>query len=205
MSKQPPAPHGPKRRSSPRRPAWRRVGIAAGVAAVLAGTFVVPRLLAGGDARPPTGSRPAFGPAPAFSERDVVTGALVTSSSLRGRNVLLFFSEGVMCQACFEQIRSLQARAAELRRRRLVLVNVTTDPPGVLRQAASAYRITTPLVSDENRDMSRAYDVLGQGMHPDSAGHTFVLVDRSGRIRWRNDYGTMFVQPATLLAQLPRV
>ena len=110
-----------------------------------------------------------------------------------------------MCQACFEQIQALQARAGDLSRRGLVLVNITTDPPSVLRRAARAYGITTPLVSDEDRDMSRAYDVLGQGMHPDTAGHTFVLVDSSGRVRWRRDYTTMYVPPATLLASLPRL
>ena len=143
--------------------------------------------------------------APGFAEEDVVTGRPVTSADLRGRNVLLFFSEGVMCQACFQQIQALQARANELQRRGLVLVNVTTDPPGILRQAAEAYGITTPLVSDEDRDMSRAYDVLGQGMHPDTAGHTFVLVDPAGQIRWRRDYTTMYVPPQDLLAAIPRL
>ncbi len=51
--------------------------------------------------------------------------------------------------------------------------------------------------------MSRAYDVLGQGMHSDTAGHTFILVDRDGRIRWRRDYEEMFVPPETLLGLLP--
>jgi peroxiredoxin len=133
-----------------------------------------------------------------------MTGRPVTSSALHGRNVLLFFSEGVMCQACFEQIKALQTNAKTLARRRLVLVNVTTDPPSALQQAARAYGITTPLISDENRDMSRAYDVLGQGMHPDTAGHTFFLIGRDGTIRWRHDYSTMFVPTKTLLAEIPR-
>ena len=144
-------------------------------------------------------------PAPAFSEQDVRTGQTVSSSALRGRNSLLFFSEGVMCQACFEQIKSLEYLGNELDERGLVLVSITTDPPDVLRQAADAYGITTPLISDEDRDMSRAYDVLGQGMHPDTAGHTFVLVDADGRIRWRRDYTAMYVPPEDLLAALPRL
>ncbi len=193
--------HPLKRRSASRLRPWHGVAAAAAVAA-LAASFAIPDR----GRRAPGASAPRAGNlAPAFSERDVVTGKLVASASLRGRNVLLFFSEGVMCQACFEQIQSLQLRARQLEQRRLVLVNVTTDSPSVLRQAARAYRITTPLVSDEDRDMSRAYDVLGQGMHPDTAGHTFVLVDGGGRIRWRRDYTTMFVPPATLLSQIPAV
>ena len=110
-----------------------------------------------------------------------------------------------MCQACFEQIQSLEQRSAELRRRGLTLVNITTDPPDVLLEAVSSYGIKTPMISDQSHAMSSAYGAIGQGMHPDTDGHTFVLVDSGGRIRWRRDYTTMFVQPDRLFAEIPRV
>jgi peroxiredoxin len=153
----------------------------------------------------PAGERVSSGPAPAFSERDVSSGAAVTSAGLRGESVLLFFNEGVMCQACFEQIQSLQQRSAELRKHGLTLINITTDPPDVLREAVSAYGIETPMISDQSRDMSSAYGAIGQGMHPDTDGHTFVLIDARGQIRWRRDYTTMFVQPDRLFAEIPKV
>jgi peroxiredoxin len=153
----------------------------------------------------PSGERISSGPAPAFSAEDVASGEEISSSGLRGKNVLLFFSEGVMCQACFEQIQSLEQGSAELRKRDLTLINVTTDPADVLREAVDAYDIETPMISDESRDMSNAYGAVGQGMHPDTDGHTFVLIDASGRIRWRKDYTTMFVQPGRLFAEIPAV
>ena len=69
------------------------------------------------------------------------------------------------------------------------------------------YGITTPMISDEDRDMSRAYDVLGVpgAMHADYPGHTFVLVDAAGVVRWRRDYTRMFVPPDELFAALPQV
>lgn len=152
-----------------------------------------------------TGERLSSGPAPAFSEQDVSSGEEISSGGLRGKNVLLFFSEGVMCQACFEQIQSLEQDSAELRKRDLTLINITTDPADVLSEAVSAYGITTPMISDESLDMSNAYGAVGQGMHPNTDGHTFVLVDRSGRIRWRKDYTAMFVQPDRLFAEIPKV
>jgi hypothetical protein len=42
-------------------------------------------------------------------------------------------------------------------------------------------------------------------MHPDTAGHTFVVIDSKGRIRWRRDYTTMYVPPEELIAALPRL
>lgn len=194
----------PTRSTSPSRFRSPRVLAALGLA--VAGLAAAAAFVAIRPSAPATPTTALAGePAPPFSEQDIRTGQTVSSSALHGRNALLFFSEGVMCQACFEQIKSLEYLGSELDKRGLVLVSITTDPPGVLRQAAEAYRITSPLISDEDRDMSRAYDVLGQGMHPDTAGHTFVLVDADGRIRWRRDYTTMYVPPEELLAALPRL
>ena len=199
----------PKRRATNERSRPSRMMLAAAVLGVgaLAVTFVL--LGRGQQASAPTASQ-LNTPAPAFDERDVVTGKTISSEALRGKNVLLFFSEGVMCQACFQQIQALEARAADLKLRGLVLVNITNDRVADAQQAAETYRITTPLVADEDRDMSGAYDVLGQGMHPNTAGHTFILADRQGVIRWRRDYWlgsdpTMYVKPDRLFAHIPKL
>ena len=201
-SNRPPAPPVPAARS---RTGRRMAALVWIVVASLAGAtaFVIVQ-------RGPSGGgmlegAPTSGAAPGFSERDVVSGTPLSKTSLRGRNVLLFFSEGVMCQACFEQIQALQQDAAELRARGLTLVSITTDSERTLRDAAQAYGVVTPLVSDEDRDMSNAYVVLGQGMHPDTAGHTFILVDGRGRIRWRRDYSEMYVPPEKLFDDIPQL
>jgi len=202
MGKKPPPPRYPKQRRARRQVNPWLIAAAVGAVAAIAAAFA----LASRSSKSSTVDRALPGAAaPAFEEADVVTNRPVRSADLRGRKVLLFFSEGVMCQPCFQQIQALEARRSELARRGLVLVSITTDPPSILRQAASVYGIETPLVSDEDRDMSRAYDVLGQGMHPDTAGHTFVLVDAKGEIRWRRDYTTMYVPPEELLAAIPRL
>ena len=153
------------------------------------------------------GDGPDVGSRISFAERDVVDGREISSQSLRGRNTLLFFSEGVMCQACFEQIRDIEGVGAELEERGIGLVSITPDSEAVLREAVSQYGISTPMISDEDRDMSMAFDTLGRGMHSDTPGHAFVLVDESGTVVWQRDYWldpyrTMYVEPATLLADL---
>lgn len=176
-----------------------------GLAVVAAVAVVIVVAIGQSGKSAPSGARVSSGLAPTFSEQDVPSGAPVTSASLRGKNVLLFFSEGVMCQACFEQIQSLQQRSAELRKRGLTLVSITTDPSDALREAVQEYGIETPMISDESRAMSDAYGATGQGMHPNTDGHTFVLIDRKGRIRWRKDYSDMFIQPNQLFAEIPKV
>ena len=206
----------PRRRTPPRRFPWRPTAVAAAVLALLGATFVVPRafddaptvLDAHGRELPRgAGDGPDVGSRVTFAERDVVNGLEISSQSLRGTKTLLFFSEGVMCQACFEQIRGIEGVGVELERRGIGLVSITPDSVDVLRQAVGQYGISTPMISDEDRDMSTAFDVLGQGMHSDTPGHAFVLVDESGTVVWQRDYWlgpspTMYVEPATLLADL---
>jgi cytochrome oxidase Cu insertion factor (SCO1/SenC/PrrC family) len=158
-TRKPPQPPPPSRTELLRRRA-RRWGLPA--AGALAVAIVVALTLAQTrSSTAPAATRVSNGPAPAFSQQDVLSGKPITSASLRGRNVLLFFSEGVMCQACFEQIQSLQQRASELKSRGLTLVNITTDPPDVLRQAVQQYSIKTPMISDQTGQMSTAYGAIG--------------------------------------------
>ena len=112
-----------------------------------------------------------------------------------------------MCQACFEQIQGLQQVGANLKQRGIQLVSITPDTPSDLEQAAGQYGITTPLISDANRDMSEMFNTLGKGMHADTPGHAFALIDR-GKVLWYHDYWlpperAMYIEPRQLLADLP--
>ena len=144
---------------------------------------------------------------PSFSARDLVSGREITSASLAGGKTLLFFSEGVMCQACFEQIKGIEGVGDQLRERGISLVSITPDTPGDLRSVIAHFDIRTPIIADTSRSISKAFNTLGKGMHEDTPGHAFVLLDH-GKVLWYRDYWlapdrTMYVKPAELLAALP--
>jgi peroxiredoxin Q/BCP len=148
--------------------------------------------------------------APAVSGRDVVSGRQLSSKQLAGKDVLYYLSEGVMCQACLVQIQALQQHFDHLKGRHLTLVSVTNDDPTTLAQAASDYKISTPLIADTNREIVKSFGVMGGipsgvGMHNDTADHTFVLVDRTGHVRFIKDYPKMWIDVNALLKQLPKV
>ena len=148
--------------------------------------------------------------APTVSGRDVVTGREISSRQLAGRPILYYLNEGVMCQACLVQIQALQQKAAELKARGLQLISVTNDDASTLAQAAHDYQITTPLIADVSRSIVKSFGVMGGipsgvGMHTDTADHTFVLVDRSGHVRFIHDYPSMWIDVNALLEQLPKV
>ena len=145
----------------------------------------------------------AGGPAPAFTLTDVVSNRQVSLSSLKGRKTLLFFSEGVGCQACMVQIADLQKSSA-LGSAGIRLVSVTTDAPGDLAQAATQYGIRTPLLADSTGAMSAAYGMLGHGGmgHPTQDGHAFMLLDAQGRILWHQAYQEMYVPTGRLMSDI---
>jgi peroxiredoxin Q/BCP len=203
------------------RPFWRswRGGVVlGGVVALVAASFVLPGVFnkktasAGAQHAMAMGEEmgaglPAGAAVPYFSEQDLLTGKTISSTSVYPRKTLLFFSEGVMCQACFQQIQGLQQFGSELNARGIQLVSVTPDTPADLEQAAQQYGITTPLISDGNRNMSQAFNTLGKGMHSDTPGHAFALID-GGKVLWYHDYWLppdqlMYVPPKQLLADIP--
>ncbi len=150
---------------------------------------------------------PAGSAVPAFSARNVETGKTISSKSVYGHKTLLFFSEGVMCQACFEQIKGIEKVGDQLAKRGISLVSVTPDASGDLKQAIAQYGITSPMIADDGRTMSQAFNALGKGMHGDTPGHAFALIDK-GKVLWYRDYWlpptrSMYVEPGQLLADIP--
>lgn len=88
------------------------------------------------------------------------------------------------------------------------IVTITTDPLDALVQKVADEGITTPVLSDPDLGVSRAYDANSYGMMGDSRdGHSFIVVGPEGTILWRADYGgppdfTMYLPVASLVADL---
>ena len=196
---------------------WKGISIAVAVVAVIAGSFVLPGVFSSDSSANPhagmaMGAGPGEGlsagtPVPTFSEKDVQTGASVTAASLKQGKTLIFFSEGVMCGACFQQIKDIEEIGAKLSNRGIRLVSVTPDSKDELQGAIAQYGIRTPMISDSDWNMSAAFNTLGRGMHGDTPGHAFVLVSQ-GKVLWYHDYWlppsrAMYVAPDKILADLP--
>lgn len=200
-------------------PTWRRPPVLAAVAAVLAvvGLFGIYTAQSSGGSTSGPGSasgipfevgEPSSGPAPSL-QLPVAGGGEVDLSTYAGRSVLLYFQEGLMCQACWTQLADLEAARADLTALGVdELVTVTTDPVDLLTRKVRDDGYTTPVASDEDGSVSATWGTLGRGMMGgDMNGHSFVLVGPDGQIQWRADYGgapdyTMYVPVQQLLADL---
>lgn len=144
--------------------------------------------------------------APDFSLPDISGSTFRLADARAKGNVLLFIQEGVACPACFQQMRDLQRDAAKLTALDTTLITVAPDSLGDLKAASVREKVVgMPLLSDTSLSMSRAYEALYVSMHAGQVpGHTFILLDRSGTILWRQDYQEMYVPVDQVLAAIAK-
>lgn len=141
----------------------------------------------------------ATGVAPAFSLQNTA-GAKVSLADYRGRNVILYFSEGAGCQACLIQMAAIEADKAAFDKANFVVLPIVMNSKSQIMADMAANNVTTPFLLDDGT-VSSAYRVLGKGMHAGLPGHSFVVIDSSGTERWYGNYPSMWLEPTQLLAQ----
>ncbi len=137
------------------------------------------------------------------------TGGTVHLSDFRGKNVLLYFQEGIGCEGCWTQMKDIQVDMKDFQGLGIeTMLTVTTNPLDALKQKVTDEGIMLPVLADESLTVSHAYNAMAYGMMANNAdGHTFILVGPDGRIRWRADYGgppnyTMYVPISNLIADI---
>lgn len=144
--------------------------------------------------------------APDFTLPDIKGGTFRLSSYRGTANVLLFFSEGLSCSPCLQQMRDLDQLNPQFTGHHVVVVSITGDPVNLLANwAQSGGPQYGKVLSDQSLAVSKMYDLLGPdvSMMPGTApGHTFILVDMEGYVRWRADYGpsNMYVPNDQIIA-----
>jgi peroxiredoxin len=129
-------------------------------------------------------------------------GGSVSLSDFAGKDVLLYFSEGVGCDTCFYQMRDLERNASELSAKGLTVLPIFVNPADQVKAELDRFGLTTPFLVDADERVSAAYGVIGTGMHENLPGHSFILVDGAGKIAWRGDYPSMFVTTDQLLTDI---
>ncbi|MDO8742979.1 MAG: redoxin domain-containing protein [Candidatus Azambacteria bacterium] len=121
----------------------------------------------------------------ALADKD---GKIYSSDELRGKNIILFFNEGLMCYpACWNQIVAL-GKDERFKNADTVVLSVVVDPPAEWQKAVAQMPelAEAAVVFDKNAEVSKKFNMLttASSMHYGSLpGHTFVLIDGGGVIR----------------------
>lgn len=135
--------------------------------------------------------------APDFALSDL-EGNTVRLSDLRGKNVVLFFNEGAMCYpGCWNQIAAF-GEDARFNNSGTAAFSVVVDQKHEWERIVSQLpkMAGARLLFDHSMEAARAYGVLSlpSSMHPGLfPGHTYVVIDGEGVIRYVLDDPTMAI------------
>ena len=129
-------------------------------------------------------------------------GRTVSLADFTGKPVLLYFSEGAGCDACQYQMTDIEKNQAAFAKAGVTVLPIVMNSAAEIGPDLTRFNIKTPYLIDGDGSVSRAYNVLGKGMHEGLPGHGFVLIDRQGIQRWQGEYPSMFEPSANLLKEI---
>jgi len=138
------------------------------------------------------------GSAPTFTLR-TTGGGTVSLSDYRGKPVILYFNEGAGCGACTVQMAEIE-KDPGFTKAGIAVLPIVMNTADQIVPDLQRYHVTAPYLLDDGT-VSKAYGVLGTGMHEGLPGHAFVLIDGNGQQRWTGNYTSMRLAPADLLRE----
>ncbi len=113
--------------------------------------------------------------APDFSLPDQ-RGEPVTLSSLRGRNVVLYFYPKADTPGCTTQACGVRDRRADYEQANAVVLGVSPDAPKKIATFDAKFGLSFPLLGDESHEVAEAYGVwVEKSMY----GRTYMGMERS--------------------------
>ncbi|MEK7658672.1 MAG: redoxin domain-containing protein [Patescibacteria group bacterium] len=148
-------------------------------------------------------------PAPTFSLNDR-NGNTYSSDNLKGKNVVLFFSEGLACYpACWNQIAQfgLDSRFNTQDTAALSVVLDTSEDWQKVTQKMDGIDKAN-IVFDKGGQISRVFGMLSvtssmrQGTSP---GHTYVIIDKQGIVRYVFDDPSMAIRNDQIASELAKL
>ena len=123
--------------------------------------------------------------APAFELLDA-DGAPVTSASLRGRKVILFFYPAAMTPGCTKEAADFESALAGFEAAGVAVVGISPDKPAKLARFREKEGLSFPLLADPGAEVLKAYGAYGEkklyGKVVVGVIRSTLLLDAEGRV-----------------------
>ena len=134
----------------------------------------------------------------------------ITLSSQKGKKVVLFFTEGVMCYpSCWNQITAF-GKDDVFKKEDTVVFSIVVDTKNEWKRAIDKMPElgATTVLFDSSKTISKEYGVLSlpSSMHKGQfPGHTYLVIDKEGVVRFIKDDPQMAIRNDELKTELEKL
>ena len=113
----------------------------------------------------------------------------IALSSYKGKTVVLAFYPGAFTGVCDTEMCSLRDSMNSFNDLNATVLGISVDSPWANAEFAKKYEINFNLLSDYNRDVSKAYDMIFNGLGGlegyECSNRGVIIIDREGLIQYR--------------------
>ena len=113
----------------------------------------------------------------------------IALSSFKGKTVVLAFYPGAFTGVCDTEMCSLRDSMSSFNDLNATVLGISVDSPWANAEFAKKYEINFNLLSDYNRDVSKAYDMIFNGLGGlegyECSNRGVLIIDGEGLIQYR--------------------
>ena len=113
----------------------------------------------------------------------------IALSSYRGKTVVLAFYPGAFTGVCDTEMCSLRDSMESFNDFNAIVLGISVDSPWANAEFAKKYEIKFELLSDYNRDVSKAYDMIFNGLGGlegyECSNRGVIVIDGEGLIKYK--------------------
>jgi peroxiredoxin len=113
----------------------------------------------------------------------------IALSSFKGKTVVLAFYPGAFTGVCDTEMCSLRDSMNSFNDLNATVLGISVDSPWANAEFAKKYEIKFDLLSDYNRDVSKAYDMIFNGLGGlegyECSNRGVIIIDGQGLIQYR--------------------
>ena len=113
----------------------------------------------------------------------------IALSSYKGKTVVLAFYPGAFTGVCDTEMCSLRDSMNSFNDLNATVLGISVDSPWANAEFAKKYEINFNLLSDYNRDVSKAYDMIFNGLGGlegyECSNRGVIIIDGQGLIKYR--------------------
>ncbi|MGD6831053.1 peroxiredoxin family protein [Sutcliffiella halmapala] len=114
---------------------------------------------------------------------------------------LLIFFRGAWCPVCVQDLKALEENVGYFKEKKVHIITVSSDKLDALKEMTEEHKLSFPVLSDENLEALKAYDVFYHGPdapYEDHGTHgepAYFLIDEKGRLLYQQRQTSPFGRP----------